>query len=61
MAPKAGALVVPQPKAGAGAQLCSCFVDCNSGYRWVYGMKLKSDMLKVVKKVTLWISDKSIN
>ncbi len=30
------------------------FVDCNSGYRWVYGMKLKSDMLKVVKK---WFSD----
>ena len=25
-------------------------VDCNSGYRWIYGMKLKSDMLKVVKK-----------
>ncbi len=30
------------------------FVDCNSGYRWLYGMKLKSDMLKVVKK---WFSD----
>jgi hypothetical protein len=30
------------------------FVDCNSGYIWVYGMKLKSDMLKVVKK---WFSD----
>ena len=30
------------------------FADCNSGYRWVYGMKLKSDMLKVVKK---WFSD----
>ena len=30
------------------------FADCNSGYRWVYGMKLKSDMLKVVKK---WYSD----
>ena len=30
------------------------FVDCNSGYRWLYGMKLKSDMLKVVKK---WYSD----
>jgi hypothetical protein len=30
------------------------FVDWNSGYRWVYGMKLKSDMLKVVKK---WFSD----
>ena len=27
-------------------------VDCNSGYLWIYGMKLKSesDMLKVVKK-----------
>ena len=30
------------------------FVDCNSGYRWLYGMKLKSDMLKIVKK---WYSD----
>jgi hypothetical protein len=30
------------------------FVDYNPGYRWVYGMKLKSDMLKVVKK---WFSD----
>jgi hypothetical protein len=30
------------------------FVDCNSGYGWVYGMKLKSDMLMVVKK---WFSD----
>jgi hypothetical protein len=30
------------------------FADCNSGYRWVYGMKLKSDMLKNVKK---WFSD----
>jgi hypothetical protein len=29
-------------------------VDCNSGYRWLYGMKLKSDMLKVIKK---WYSD----
>jgi len=29
-------------------------VDCNTGYRWLYGMKLKSDMLKVVKK---WYSD----
>ncbi len=26
------------------------FVDCNYGYRWLYGMKLKSNMLKVVKK-----------
>ena len=25
-------------------------VDCNSGYQWIYCMKLKSDMLKVVKK-----------
>jgi hypothetical protein len=29
-------------------------VDCNTGYRWLYGMKLKSDMLKVVRK---WYSD----
>ena len=28
--------------------------DCNTGYRWLYGMKVKSDMLKVVKK---WYSD----
>ena len=32
-------------------------VDCNTGYRWIYGMKLKSDMLKVVKK---WYSDIAI-
>ena len=32
-------------------------VDCNSGYRWIYGMKLKSDMLKIVKK---WYSDIAI-
>ena len=30
------------------------FVDCNSGYRWLYGMKLKSDMIRIVKK---WYSD----
>ena len=30
------------------------FVDCNSGYLWLYGMKLKSEMLNVVKK---WYSD----
>ncbi len=29
-------------------------VDCNTGYRWLCGMKLKSDMLKVVKK---WYSN----
>ncbi len=35
------------------------FVDCNSGYRdrWVYGMRLKSDMLKVVKKCFIDIAD----
>ena len=32
-------------------------VDCNSGYRWIYGMKLKRDMLKIVKK---WYSDIAI-
>ena len=32
-------------------------VDCNSGYRWIYGMKLKSDMLKIVKK---WYSNIAI-
>ncbi len=25
-------------------------VDCNAGYRLIYGMKLKSGMLKIVKK-----------
>ncbi len=35
-------------------QLCSCVCYCYCRYRWVYGMKLKSDMLKVVKK---WFSD----
>ncbi len=30
------------------------FADCNSGYRWAYVMKLKTDMLKVVKK---WFGD----
>jgi hypothetical protein len=30
------------------------FVECNTGYRWIYGMKLKSEMLKVVKK---WYRD----
>jgi hypothetical protein len=30
------------------------FADCNSGYRWVCGIKLKSNKLKVVKK---WFSD----
>jgi hypothetical protein len=29
-------------------------VDCHSGYRWLYGMKTKDDMLKVIKK---WKSD----
>jgi hypothetical protein len=37
------------------------FADCNSGYRWVYGikqpLKLKSDMLKVVKKWFSGIAD----
>jgi hypothetical protein len=34
------------------------FADCNSGYRWVYGMNLKSDMFKVVKKwFKKWFSD----
>jgi hypothetical protein len=29
-------------------------VDCHTGYRWLYGLKVKSDMLKAVKK---WYSD----
>ena len=32
-------------------------VNCNAGYSWIYGMKLKSDMLKIVKK---WYSDIAI-
>jgi hypothetical protein len=30
------------------------FVDCNSGFRWLYGMKTKDEMLKVMKE---WYSD----
>ena len=30
------------------------FVDCNSGFRWIYGMKTKDDMFKVTKK---WYSN----
>jgi hypothetical protein len=33
------------------------FADCNSGYRWLYGMKLKSEMLNVVKKWYSGITD----
>ena len=29
-------------------------VDNHSGYRWIYGMKTKDEMLKVVKQ---WYSD----
>jgi hypothetical protein len=29
-------------------------VDCHSGYRWLYGIKTKDDMLKVIKK---WYSN----
>ncbi len=29
-------------------------VDCHSVYRWLYGMKTKDDMLKVIKK---WYSN----
>jgi hypothetical protein len=32
------------------------FADCNSGYRWVSGMKLKSDIM-MLKVVTKWFSD----
>ncbi len=31
-------------------------VNCNDGYRWIYGMKLKSDMSKVVKKEYCYIT-----
>jgi hypothetical protein len=32
-------------------------VDCHSGYRWLYGMKTKDDMLKVIKKWYIDIAD----
>ena len=31
-------------------------VDCHSGYRWLYGMKTKDDMLKV-QVIKKWYSD----
>ena len=37
-----------------GYNHAAIFVDCNSGFRWIYGMKSKDDMLKVTKK---WYSD----
>jgi hypothetical protein len=37
-----------------GCNYAVVFVDCNTGYRCIYGMKLKSEILKVVKK---WYSD----
>ncbi len=30
------------------------FVECNSGFRWIYCMKSKDEMLKVTKK---WYAD----
>ncbi len=33
------------------------FADCHAGYRWLYGMKTKSDILKVVKKKYSDIAD----
>ena len=33
-----------------GYNYACVFVDYNTGYRWIYGMKLKSEMLKLVKK-----------
>jgi hypothetical protein len=32
-------------------------VDCHSGYRWLYGMKTKDAMLKVIKKWYSYIAD----
>ena len=40
----------------AGYFYAVVLVDCNSGYQWIYGMKLKSDMLKVVKKWYIYIA-----
>ena len=37
-----------------GYNHAAIFVDCNSGFRWIYGMKSKDDMLKITKK---WYSD----
>ncbi len=31
-------------------------VVCNAGYRWIDGMKLKSDILKIVKKMVCYIA-----
>ncbi len=31
--------------------------DSHSGYRWLYGMKTKDDMLKVIKKWYNYIAD----
>ncbi len=33
-----------------GYNYACVFVDCNTRYRWIYGMKLKREMLKLVKK-----------
>ena len=40
-----------------GCFYAGILVDCNSRYRWIHCMKLKSDMLKVVKE---WYSDIAI-
>ena len=37
-----------------GYNHAAIFVDCNSGFRWIYGMKSKDDTLKITKK---WYSD----
>jgi hypothetical protein len=37
-----------------GYNHAAIFVDCNSGFRWIYGMKSKDEMLKVTKK---WYAD----
>ena len=33
-----------------GYNHAAIFVDCNSGFRWMYGMRSKDDMLKITKK-----------
>ncbi len=37
-----------------GYNHAAIFVDCNSGFRWIYIMKSKDEMLKITKK---WYAD----
>ncbi len=37
-----------------GYNYADVLIDCNSGYKWVYGTKNKSDLIIIVKR---WYSD----